>query len=90
MTKKIDYKESTKYNEHTGLAIHAMMQAAIRDEFVDTNPPVKFPSAPNPHVVNNLREWKLLRKKYKDAMEVAIGAMTASALAEYNRKEQRK
>lgn len=81
-------KESTNYNEHTGIAIDAMMQAAINDEYVDTNPPVTFPTAPNPHVVNNLKEWKMMRKKYKDAMETAIGAMTASAISEYNRKEK--
>lgn len=66
-----------------------MMEAAEKDEYVDQNKPNLFPQAPTPQKASNLKEWRNRRKKYKDSMEGAINAMTASAIKEYSNNNDR-
>lgn len=79
-------KKVVQYREHTGIAIDAMKEAAEKDEYADQNKPIIFPKAPTPQKATNLKEWRNMRKKYKDSMEAAINAMMASASKEYSGK----
>ncbi len=82
-------KKVTKYKDHTGIAITAMMESAQKDDYTDQIQPMEPLHAPLQRPkITNLRDWRNMRKKYKDSMEGAVEAMMASANKEYLQKKK--
>ena len=78
-------KTKVLYNESTGLAIHAMMESAEKDEFVDKKLVVNFPKKHKKNkkqrdvTLKDIREWNK-KRIYKGDTEITVNAMMDSAL----------
>lgn len=82
-------KTAVKYKDHTGIAISAMMESAQKDEYTDQFQTMRPPHVPSDPKITNLKDWRNMRKRYKDSMGDAVEAMMASAHREYANKKKR-